>query len=186
MSDNITSEEVIDLSTFGVGRKKPVTRKEDLSNGKAMVYLIPPTKKGGSRNILFSPKAVELLQLDTESKDNILAFNFGATQPFVCNIPSGNTGQLPKNAALKVYHEHKDYMGSYTKDRKTFEKLGGQEEGGIIAIEVASFQFAYPSVSIDLSTAGSLESYNVTTDDYNIEPAQEARTVAGTVAAYQS
>jgi hypothetical protein len=184
MSDNITSEEVVDLSSFGVGRKKPVRKKEDLSNGKAMVYLIPPVKKGGSRNILFSPKAAELLGLDTESKESVLAFNFGNTQPFVCNLTGQNIGQLPKNAALKVYHEHKDYMGSYTKDRKTFEKLGGQEEGEIVAMEVSEFQFAYPSISVDTSTAGSLESHNVSTDSYNIEPAKEAKTVASSVASY--
>lgn len=184
MSDNVTNNEVIDLSTFGIGRKKSVAKKEDPSDGKAMVYLVPPLKKGGSRNILFSPKATELLGLDIESKDNVLAFNFGNTQPFVCNLAGQNLGQLPKGAALKVYNDHKDYMGSYIRDRKTFEKLGGKEEGDVIAIEVASFAFPYPSISLDLATAGPLKAHKIDAEYYNIEPAQEAQTVASSVASY--
>jgi len=183
MSEDITSVGEVDLSTFGIGRKKTNKKKVDLSKGEAMMFLLPPSKKGGSRNILFSPKAVEILKLDTESKESAVSFNFSSGEPFVCNLVNQDISKLPKNAALSVYHSHRDYEGSYAKQSKTWEKLGGQEDK-IVSIEVAEFTFPLPSLILNTTSIEVVKNETSSTDAYDIEAKKTDSSVTVAVTEY--
>lgn len=116
---------------FVFGAPNLRTPKVEKYPDMGVITLEPIVKEGGARRLLFNPKAIELLGINTENELNRVAFSFpaGTTDLYIANTSNVSDTkadvQVKKNNSIsdKTYHESiKRLFGFDVKDDTvTFE-----------------------------------------------------------------
>ncbi len=138
-----------DWSAFGKLSNRGTERKrQDLSNGEAVLLVMPSTMKGAAKNIIISPAACEMLGLDQENTQDqhiTMSFGFAASGRVIVNLPDNviaDAGDNLKPAALKKIYTDNENAGLRFKGANFWKALGGTpEQTGVLSLSLEATEF---------------------------------------------
>ena len=108
------------VSMRGLGPKR---ERKDLSNGEAMMYVLPQNKENSPKTILFSPAAATILGVEESSTETEhLTWNYvGNVGKMFLRVPVAHKDSI--STQFQIRHTDKDYMGITIRNAKVWDTL---------------------------------------------------------------